>query len=414
VKRKKNGHNLDLQLIALFLNREIQIKIKENQIALKFANDVAAKVRFREAHEDVKRELMGHLEDNFTAATSYGLSPDDALADSIKRMGNPAEIGDSLDKVHQPKIETPTVLAVTVLCLSGLIALKASGWITLQIVWMILGLALSVVVFRLPYKQLKNSLAALYPVAVLGLLVAQVSNVSFAGQPYVSIFGLNIKIIDLASILMAISMSALFEKIGKTKWGPPALSLAILIPLFYFVVIGSALPAILLLGGSLVAIGMSNSRSWVTFFVGASGSLLTLLFTKSPFLSVEQMQVSAKNESHTDFVVSALSSNSIFFGAIAIVAFVFFLTQIARRSHEIKNTWLKSTAMTCVAIFAIEIIFGLTSNFGFAPMFNTGINIPFLSYGGSLIVAHLCMVGVTLACLKRKSIQHFYFAENQD
>lgn len=383
------------------------MKNEANSVAVNFANDVAAKVKFTEAQEDVKRELIGHFEDNFKAAKSYGLSDDEATADSLKRMGDPAEIGHSFNKVHQPKIEAATILSVVVLCLIGLIALRASGWITLQMVWIVLGLALSFLVFKLPYKKLMTALASLYPIAALGLLFAQVSGVSFEGQPYLSFFGLNIKIIDFASILMAVSMPAIIEKFGQKKLAVFMVPLAILIPLFYFVVIGSTLPAILLLGGSVVAIGQSKFNSWVTLFMGTVGSLAVMLLGKKPFLSVEQLQSSMSSERHTDFVFSALAQNSIFTSSVAVVSFVIFLAQIARTTSSIKNSCLKSTAITCATLFGIEILFGITSNFGFSPMFNTGINIPFLSYGGSLMITHLFMVGVILTCVKRKSIQHF-------
>jgi cell division protein FtsW (lipid II flippase) len=52
-------------------------------------------------------------------------------------------------------------------------------------------------------------------------------------------------------------------------------------------------------------------------------------------------------------------------------------------------------------------LWGILSNIGFAPMPTAGLNIPFLSYGGSLLVANLALIGIVIGANRRKMLSLF-------
>ncbi len=376
--------------------------MKQHPKVQEYLNSVTSEVKFKEARPGIQEELLSHIEEHLQTAQSYGIGKEDAIAESIKRMGNSSEVGASLNGIHQPKIDFMLIAVVAVLCAIGLFAVQPRGWAGSQTLWIVIGAMLASVALTLPYDLLKKTLVALYPLAIIGLIGSHFSGISIEGEPYLALFGLKIKMIDLGSLLMVAGLPAIAETFQKQRL--ILLPALILIPVLYFVMIGSTFPAALLLVGGVVV--MSYSSHWVSVASGTVGALFISLFGTMPFLSSEQLKTALIEESHTDFVLSGLIQGSHIGAALAVALFVVFLVHLSLRVGSIKTRWLRATSVSCAATFGAEILFGVTSNYGFAPMFKTGANVPFLSYGGSLMVVHLFMIGVVLACLKRESIQY--------
>jgi len=258
----------------------------------------------------------------------------------------------------------------------------------------------------LPYVHLKRAIMLLYPIAILGLIAAQFSGFSFDGQPYLNLFGLKIKIVDLAACLMVIALPAIGTSVrgafGKQR--NFLLPLLVLAPVFYFSALGSMFSAVVLLVGGLMGLIPIGLGYVATAALGAMGVIVISIASREPFLSLERLQGAIVTDAHTDFVLGSLAKHTWMGAPLATALFVVFLLHIILSLGAIKTQWLKATVMACATIFGMEILFGVTSNYGLAPMFKAGVNLPFLSYGGSHMVVHLLMTGIVLACLKRRSV----------
>lgn len=68
----------------------------------RWCKTAAAQVRYGPDWESVYNELYGHLEDLYDAAIDRGLSPDEAVEDALRCMGNAAEIAPQLGAIHRP------------------------------------------------------------------------------------------------------------------------------------------------------------------------------------------------------------------------------------------------------------------------------------------------------------------------
>jgi len=77
------------------------------------------------------------------------------------------------------------------------------------------------------------------------------------------------------------------------------------------------------------------------------------------------------------------------------------------RAREVKNAYFRALMSASISIFSVGIVWGLLSNFGFIPMPLTGVNFPLVSYGGSMTVAHLALIGLMFGIIRRKSVQVF-------
>lgn len=63
---------------------------------------VCEQVRFRPDHRGIKRELEAHMEDCCELLMASGMEAEAAEAAMLERMGDPAEVGKALDRVHKP------------------------------------------------------------------------------------------------------------------------------------------------------------------------------------------------------------------------------------------------------------------------------------------------------------------------
>ena len=84
-----------------------------------FCAAVCAKVRWPFARWDITQELTGHLQDHAASLEEKGLSPEEAQSQAVAAMGDPAELGRALNRVHSPLWGlTFAVLRLLILCLA--------------------------------------------------------------------------------------------------------------------------------------------------------------------------------------------------------------------------------------------------------------------------------------------------------
>ncbi|MBQ2800006.1 MAG: FtsW/RodA/SpoVE family cell cycle protein [Lachnospiraceae bacterium] len=85
-----------------------------------YLKNVTEQIRCRQAREAVKEEMEGHLEDQMEECMKMGLSREEAENFAVEQMGDPVEVGISLDRVHQPKIAWSMIFLITFLSILGL------------------------------------------------------------------------------------------------------------------------------------------------------------------------------------------------------------------------------------------------------------------------------------------------------
>ncbi len=131
--------------------------------------------------------------------------------------------------------------------------------------------------------------------------------------------------------------------------------------------------------------------------VGSGG-----LFGKG-WLQGSQSQLNFIPEHHTDFIFSVIGEELGFLGAL----FLLFLYgtlfhhafEIIQRTTDIKGR-LVATGVLSILFFQVMINMGMT--FGLFPI--TGITLPFISYGGSSILANCIGIGLLASVYKERSI----------
>lgn len=82
-----------------------------------FCDTVCAQIRARADRGSIRAELTAHLEDHADALMAQGLDSVDAARQAVAAMGDPEELGRSLDRLHPVWPEALRTLVWTAFCL---------------------------------------------------------------------------------------------------------------------------------------------------------------------------------------------------------------------------------------------------------------------------------------------------------
>jgi rod shape determining protein RodA len=106
-----------------------------------------------------------------------------------------------------------------------------------------------------------------------------------------------------------------------------------------------------------------------------------------------QSQLKFLPESQTDFIFAVLAEELGLAGIVlllSLMAFLFFrLIKIAQNSRDNFALYL---VVSIIALFFIQVVINIGGNLGLLPI--TGITLPFVSYGGSSLIANLIFIGL--------------------
>ena len=116
-------------------------------------------------------------------------------------------------------------------------------------------------------------------------------------------------------------------------------------------------------------------------------------FWGSGFASGSQSQLRFLPESQTDFVFSLIAEELGFVAAtVLIAALTVVVWRLYRLARHAPDDFSQFVAVGAAALISIESFIAIGGNIGLVPM--TGITLPFVSAGGSSMVAHLALVGL--------------------
>ena len=71
---------------------------------------VEAQIHCKSIWEDIRLELLGHIEEDTEYFRKKGLSQEEAVERAVEEMGDPVETGIELDKVHRTRLDVKLLL----------------------------------------------------------------------------------------------------------------------------------------------------------------------------------------------------------------------------------------------------------------------------------------------------------------
>lgn len=87
----------------------------------RFLNEVCIHVKYKGAHLDISEELENHIEDHIKDFIDSGIDEETAIKKAVEAMGDPEEIGNSLNKLHKPYLGWILSITSPLIFIAGLI-----------------------------------------------------------------------------------------------------------------------------------------------------------------------------------------------------------------------------------------------------------------------------------------------------
>ena len=86
-----------------------------------YLNIVSEQMRCKRARPAVLKELKDHIEDQKDDYMTAGMTAQEAEEEAVRQMGDPVEVGVSLDRLHRPKMEWKLLSYIFLLSILGMV-----------------------------------------------------------------------------------------------------------------------------------------------------------------------------------------------------------------------------------------------------------------------------------------------------
>lgn len=84
-----------------------------------YLEQVTGQMRCKKARDMVAEELKNHIEDQAESYEEFGLGKEEAQLRAVEQMGDPIEVGTSMDRIHRPKIDVRLILFIVMFTVLG-------------------------------------------------------------------------------------------------------------------------------------------------------------------------------------------------------------------------------------------------------------------------------------------------------
>ncbi len=422
-----------------------------------FTAKVNSKVKSKEAHTMIKNELKNHLQELSHSLQKKEFSKEEADEKAIQDMGNPFSLGENLNRIHKPRIDW--ILLVLFLVIAGISFLPLIGGATLnvpsiylinrQATWYTLALLIILSVLFFDYRKLRNWWILFYGTALALLLYTSVFGIMVNGlKRWISIFGLSTDV-TITLLLFLLAWAGILSKINEFHsvkkqvllfimfWAPILVYMMlphIMFSIIYFISVITMLAVSNVqkkLAIKLLATNISAGLVLLVFIIASSrggyffqrlqvfidpnkdpmGAGYMYLVVKDIFSRAGWFGNGLTNDlsyetlpaAHTDFIFAYLVySLGWIFGIFLCLILLGFILRISFNAFRTPDLFGRLLVIGGAALFTVPASWNILMGFGFLPIM--GVSLPFISYGGSMLLVYSFTLGLILNVYRRKDL----------
>lgn len=422
-----------------------------------YLDGVVRQVKARELHKDIRREIADHLEELVSSKREEGCSEEEAARWAVSQMGEPSAVGAELNKVHKPRIPWGLIGWVAALLLISFVAMYAvelsyagghrAGtdipFLLKKLEFTAIGLVAMIGLLFFDYRRMLHYSWLIYAGTVLISVGTAVFGRQINGmRAYISLGPIQLDWMTTSTYLFIIAAAGILHSSRDLNhrfiWKQHLLLLGVPFVLY---LLGPSLSSVLLYVISYLIVVYSATKRWremlfpiamiATAFVtlvGVSGYAFRRL---APFwnpyadpdgagyMYIQMKQaihsagwwghgLGAVNtrlpEIHTDQLFTYLVYSLGWLGGmVVIVCAVLFAVQIIQVLTNVRERYGKTLISGLASMLAIQFVWNFGMSMGVLPILG-GISLPFLSYGGSHLLAEMAAMGIMFSVYRRKDM----------
>ncbi|EOE0072894.1 FtsW/RodA/SpoVE family cell cycle protein [Listeria monocytogenes] len=401
-----------------------------------YLGKVIAKVKSKQAHSMIKKELSSHLEELSDSFQRRGLSIEDADKKAMQEMGDPSAVGKNMNQLHKPRMDWLLIALFILLAGIGFLPLMSdvvspnSFFIKKQIVWLALAILALIGFLFFDYRKLKNLWMYFYAAALILFFTPFLVGISLTGGGrWVSLGGIMIDSPAISLFLFFLAWAGIFTKVADFKGWKKLVMLLILFwaPVISYTMINRLVFSIIYFLCVLVMSIFYYRRNQFAIKVALGNLLVGIIFIStmilkfsSSYLSDNLISVKAilsqagwfgkglhNNltipEAHTDFVFPFLVySFGWVFGIFLCLLLLVFILRISLNAFKTKDLFGRLLTIGGAVLFTVPAFWNILMGLGIVPIMV--VPLPFISYGGSMLLVYAALLGLILNVYRRKDI----------
>ena len=426
-----------------------------------YLETVSEQIRYTKIRSTVTEELKNHITDQAEAYEACGAFPEEAMERAIREMGDPVATGVSLDRIHRPQMHWGIVLSIAIISILNIgmflladsISSNTYPW-QRQALFVILGFALMLVVYRLDYSILEQIGTKCAVTFLLAIILAFIFAGSSANGVYrwISLGKISFSVSEMMLLYIPIFASALYSFRGQGYIVFAKILPLILIPTIFLSAVPALSYSVILFTSLFCIVTLAVWKNWFQIHRKSVLIICCLIVVLTPLLllsyvyffgetyqvaRISQMFSAADSQDYIMRMAKSMRENSAFFGSshasleyfvngpttdflsdlviasmcsiygifltVAIITgLLFILLKALHISFSQKNQLGMIIGSSCGIVFLIKTAVGILVNLQIIPYI--AINIPFLSYGGSGIIVSYILLGFILSVYRYKNI----------
>jgi len=164
-----------------------------------FLDDVCKQIQYKPVRKSIAEELEMHIQEKKEAYIENGMQEIEAEETAVSQMGFAEEIGKRLNKIHKPKLDWKLFALVFILMAFGMLAVilktpfKGNSYIGNTILYMLIGIGVSVGIYFFPYYKMKQYSTVIYCIAsVIMILPILQMGYTIGGVYHIRVFGITV------------------------------------------------------------------------------------------------------------------------------------------------------------------------------------------------------------------------------
>lgn len=245
-----------------------------------YLNKLLSQIRCKKARPFLDREIRGHIEDQIEDNLASGMNQEEAERMAISDMGDPVEVGVSLDKIHRPRMSWGIVVIVVLISIIGAIVrcsviegaangISASGEYThvkaMIFVRTLIGLGLMCIIYYLDYTRIAKWArligSGILLLGIYGLIYVQsINGIKYYSITIAGITGINI--LSIMALYIPIYGGILYKYRGKGLGGLIASIIWMIVPVYIVRSIPNLSQAIIMLICMMIQLTIAISKGW--------------------------------------------------------------------------------------------------------------------------------------------------------
>jgi len=196
--------------------------LKEDPVVQTYISSVCAHIRNYKVHEDIKTELLSHIEEIVLEYVREGVDETCAIEKAIIQMGDAELVGKELNKIHKLAPEWSILILATVFESVGVISMyfiENKGALLYELTifnrsffYTILGMAAAIGLYYVDYSKMKAYSKHIYVSSLLILFyVVHWGTAIHSARRWLSFGSINVNFVAISPFLFIVALAGLFD-----------------------------------------------------------------------------------------------------------------------------------------------------------------------------------------------------------